>query len=132
MPHVHITPMRASRALALRFLATKFGLGMDAFTVRAWRASQAGFMCLGAFVVRSLQLYATASCIRTRLNACIEARWQVVRRARSDSCSGLCFQAPWLPCTCQNPMPCDSSCVYSKVHSTAVLVEDFINLEQGA
>ena len=40
VPHVHITPMRASRALALRFLATKFGLGMDAFTVRAWRAAQ--------------------------------------------------------------------------------------------
>ncbi len=35
VPHVHITPMRASRALALRFLATKFGLGMDAFTVMA-------------------------------------------------------------------------------------------------
>lgn len=34
VPHVHITPMRASRALSLRFLATKFGLGMDAFTVR--------------------------------------------------------------------------------------------------
>ena len=48
VPHVHITPMRASRALALRFLATKFGLGMDAFTVRAWRTSQAGFMCIGA------------------------------------------------------------------------------------
>ena len=39
VPNVHITPMRASRALALRFLATKFGLGMDAFTVRAWRAT---------------------------------------------------------------------------------------------
>ena len=37
--NVHITPMRASRALALRFLATKFGLGMDAFMVRAWRAN---------------------------------------------------------------------------------------------
>lgn len=34
VPHVHITPMRAGRALSLRFLATKFGLGMDAFTVR--------------------------------------------------------------------------------------------------
>lgn len=39
VPNVHITPMRASRALALRFLATKFGLGMNAFTVRAWRAT---------------------------------------------------------------------------------------------
>jgi len=32
-PRLHITPLRASRALALRFLASKFGLAMDAFTV---------------------------------------------------------------------------------------------------
>ena len=32
-PRLHITPLRASRALALRFLAAKFGLAMDAFTV---------------------------------------------------------------------------------------------------
>jgi hypothetical protein len=33
--NVHITPLRASRALAMRFLASKFGLegGMEAMTV---------------------------------------------------------------------------------------------------
>ena len=31
--HMHITPLRSSRALALRFLATKFGLDMTNFTV---------------------------------------------------------------------------------------------------
>lgn len=29
MANVHITPMRASRALALRYLATKFGIDME-------------------------------------------------------------------------------------------------------
>ncbi len=33
--NVHITPMRASRALALRYLATKFGVDMEALAVRA-------------------------------------------------------------------------------------------------
>lgn len=32
---VHITPMRASRALALRYLATKFGADMENIVVRA-------------------------------------------------------------------------------------------------
>ena len=32
--HMHITPLRASRALALRFIATKFGLDMHNVTVR--------------------------------------------------------------------------------------------------
>ena len=31
--HMHITPLRSSRALALRFLANKFGLDMTNFTV---------------------------------------------------------------------------------------------------
>lgn len=31
--HLHITPGRSSRALALRFLANKFGLSMEQFTV---------------------------------------------------------------------------------------------------
>ena len=30
---VHVTPLRASRALALRFLSHKFGVGLDAFTL---------------------------------------------------------------------------------------------------
>ena len=34
MANVHITPMRASRALALRYLATKFGVDMEALAVR--------------------------------------------------------------------------------------------------
>ena len=33
--NVHITPMRASRALALRYLATKFGVDTEALAVRA-------------------------------------------------------------------------------------------------
>jgi hypothetical protein len=33
MAYVHITPMRASRALALRYLATKFGIDMENVTV---------------------------------------------------------------------------------------------------
>ena len=33
--HMHITPLRSSRALALRFLANKFGLDMTNFTVSA-------------------------------------------------------------------------------------------------
>lgn len=31
--HMHLTPMRGTRALALRFLANKFGLDMTHFTV---------------------------------------------------------------------------------------------------
>lgn len=31
--HMHVTPLRSSRALALRFLANKFGLDMSKFTV---------------------------------------------------------------------------------------------------
>lgn len=34
MANVHITPMRASRALALRYLATKFGTNMENIVVR--------------------------------------------------------------------------------------------------
>ena len=30
---VHVTPLRASRALALRFLSHKFGVNLDRFTV---------------------------------------------------------------------------------------------------
>ncbi len=33
--NVHITPMRASRALALRYLATKFGTDTENITVSA-------------------------------------------------------------------------------------------------
>ena len=35
MANVHITPMRASRALALRYLATKFGVDVESLAVRA-------------------------------------------------------------------------------------------------
>lgn len=40
--HLHITPMRGTRALALRFLANKFGLDMSDFTVRSlfWVAAR--------------------------------------------------------------------------------------------
>lgn len=31
--HMHITPMRGTRALALRYIANKFGLDMTNFTV---------------------------------------------------------------------------------------------------
>ncbi len=34
MANVHITPMRASRALALRYLATKFGVDIETLAVR--------------------------------------------------------------------------------------------------
>jgi hypothetical protein len=34
MANVHITPMRASRALALRYLATKFGVDVETLAVR--------------------------------------------------------------------------------------------------
>lgn len=34
--NVHITPMRASRALALRYLATKFGADTENIAVRPW------------------------------------------------------------------------------------------------
>ena len=33
--NVHITPLRASRALALRYLANKFNLDMERITVRS-------------------------------------------------------------------------------------------------
>ncbi len=53
MANVHITPMRASRALALRYLATKFGIDMENVAVGAPECS---LPCHASFTPPQAQL----------------------------------------------------------------------------
>lgn len=45
--HMHITPLRASRALGVRFVAAKFGLSMQNVTVRQLLVTAARWCCSG-------------------------------------------------------------------------------------
>ena len=53
--NVHITPMRASRALALRYLATRFSTDTDNIAVHFCRS------CCGPFLISSEAVVLTSS-----------------------------------------------------------------------